>query len=232
MELVSFARDYLMQSLHSSYGIHNLHHSSHSFADGVISQPPMATAGSSAFRLAQFLASKCQERAFGGGLRAFGSTIVLCGVDFSPSITKDDSTVSGIRICVVDPSGKLSSMRYSSESYKIHEDEPPDLLFIVGGADETERDRLRHYVRRYISSKLCESSNFIRLHLEATLSALVSLNLNSDPYAPVGRYIPHENVGHSYDIELILVTAQGGIQRLSEDQVLTLLRSMNSTGTA
>jgi len=234
MELVSSARDHLIQT---SYGIHKLHHSSHSsisFTDGTLSQPLMGTSCSSANRLAQFLASKCQERSFGGGIRPFGSTIVLCGIDYvAPIVDIDHPTnrhcTSTMTICIVDPSGKVISMSYSPQSEK----HTPGLL-IIGGRDESVRDRLRHHAQTYVSSNEGSSSNIIRLHLEATLSALGTLvSSEEEPISFQNQVVDEkrsstklENRIQSRDIELLLVTAQGGIQRLSEDQVENLLHEI------
>lgn len=245
MELVSLARDHLVQRTFASYGIHTLHHSSmHSSNEKRISSPFMGTACSTVFRLAQFISSKCQERAFGGGIRPFGSTIVLCGIDSYPTVSsfpKQISTlnlgkdISIMKICVVDPSGKITSLDYNIPTNNTTTIIHDDSLFIIGGKDESVRDNLRQHAQNYISSHIQTCSNSIRLHLEATLHAFLAYSLSEnknkplrsdvDTMDPLFKYNRRQLL-RNYDIELILSTPYGGIQYLSEDQIETLLQKI------
>lgn len=104
ISLIRHARDDL-HSYQRTYGIHRLYHTSnvgknHNRSSFDFSS--FTSSSSCALRFAKSIADKCQKHSFGGGLRPFGSKIVVCGVD---------KTI--MNVYITDPSGAIDHYCYS-----------------------------------------------------------------------------------------------------------------------
>ena len=110
ISLLRHARNQL-HSNHKTYGVHRLHTS----VDGTsissstsTSASPFASAPSCAYRFASSIAERCQRHSFGGGIRPFGSQIVVCGID-----QYDDS----MSVYITNPSGALDHYSYYVDQF-------------------------------------------------------------------------------------------------------------------
>ncbi len=104
ISLIRHARDDL-HSYQRTYGIHRLYHTSNGSKNHDISSfdfSSFTSSSSCALRFAKSIADKCQKHSFGGGLRPFGSKIVVCGVDESI-----------MNVYITDPSGAINQYCYS-----------------------------------------------------------------------------------------------------------------------
>ena len=87
------------------YGLHRLHPTTVSFVNKkdthtnlphmMLSSPSEASSPEVARRVARLIADECQMRSFGGGIRPYGSSVLVCGVDSR-----------GATVCVTDAGGR------------------------------------------------------------------------------------------------------------------------------
>lgn len=107
MSLLRNARNEL-HTYQKTYGVHRLHHintgatSMNNKRKRGVSASLFSSASSCASRFAKSIANLCQQHSFGGGLRPFGSQIVVCGVD--------QDTMS---VYVTDSSGAIDCYLYN-----------------------------------------------------------------------------------------------------------------------
>jgi 20S proteasome alpha/beta subunit len=145
ISLLRYARDQL-HSYHKTYGVHRLHTS----RDGIRgsgggmsdSATLFSSASSCASRFAKSVGDKCQEHSFGGGLRPFGSQIVICGVDRDM-----------MNIFITDPSGAVARHSYDRRSrldgdHGNEQNRQSLQDVIVLGGDEKFQDRIRQDIVR------------------------------------------------------------------------------------
>eukprot|EP00551_Chaetoceros_affinis_P012262 CAMPEP_0203669784 /NCGR_PEP_ID=MMETSP0090-20130426/6050_1 /ASSEMBLY_ACC=CAM_ASM_001088 /TAXON_ID=426623 /ORGANISM="Chaetoceros affinis, Strain CCMP159" /LENGTH=377 /DNA_ID=CAMNT_0050534521 /DNA_START=54 /DNA_END=1188 /DNA_ORIENTATION=+ len=146
ISLLRQARDEL-HSYHKKYGVHRLHTSRDGMFSGSssISYPsmsPFSSSSSCAFRFAKSIADKCQEHSFGGGLRPFGSQIVICGVDKET-----------MNIFVTDSSGAVTQHSYdvgssntSNKDRDFEREEQSVEDVIVLGGDQKFQVQIRNHI--------------------------------------------------------------------------------------
>ena len=199
-----------------------------------------------AMRVAEAMADVCQQRSFGGGIRPLGASVVVCGLDLeeiSVCVTNPSGAVSYYN---------FDARRRQQERGGEEEETKDDLksqvwgsgnVIVVGGdprSREVHSDRIRRQLQRRIQN--VEDSNkaeenvthkdkyriLAKVALQAACEGL--LNIHDESFLnrggeskdctdqPKNRLMDH--------IDLVLVTSQGGVQRLSKNQIQRVMESL------
>ena len=163
-------------------------------------------------RVAREVGQKCQLNSFGGGIRPFGASVVICGVD-----------ESGACICVTQPSGavlashfpfntpkrKRGVMDNSDEERKVedekrNEENTGDNILVIGGDVAVQR-RLREQLTKKLSA---DGS------LRSAVDAVVTSLLEAQGYTENGSLvIPKSNHSNDdtciFDLEIVIARSDG-----------------------
>jgi len=209
VSLIETARSHL-QSWQKDYGIHRLHQRNAASGRGntmsLLSNTasPFESATSSASRIAHVIADECQLHSFGGGVRPFGASVVVCGFD-------EDKMI----VCVTNPSGAVESYNYHCTNEK---DSIADLI-VVGGkrtSNTAVRQRLLAQLGTVQEMSITYSyQTVVRDSLKAAILEL--LHENSKQNDKQNLQLNH--------IDLALITSEAGAQRLTENQMMNLINN-------
>ncbi len=157
-------------------------------------QLPMSSS-KMAKRMAMYIAEKCQENNFGGGIRCFGSEIVICD-------TADRT------IFVTETSGSITE--YSSI-------EKTDGEFVIGG-EETKRIRLGELLRKKKNGtntqKKSESAcGCIKVMIKVLIDSLLEIYGDDD----IDKSLE--------DLEILISHSSKGVVRLTGDALVEMMKS-------
>ena len=247
ISLLQHARNEL-HSYHKTYGIHRLHYTS--TPTKILTNSPIMTSSSSssssvaaslftsssscALRFATSIADKCQRHSFGGGLRPFGSQIVVCAVD-------DDYNLN---VYVTSPSGNIDHYSYTcchdyfldiSGSSESHDSKDKNnnnnnnnnnsnnqcLIqdVIVVGGEEKIKKQIRKRIRNGIN---CESGHEMKEIIQSIVNALCQgLKKNQQEDNMITSFAPE--LVEQLDL---FILGSRNCQSLSKDE---LIRIMNDT---
>lgn len=169
-------------------------------------------------RVAREVGRKCQMNSFGGGIRPFGASVVICGVD-----------ESGACICVTQPSGaviashfpfdtpmrKRSVMDNSDEESKgggenRNEENASDNVIVIGG-DVTVQRRLREQ----LANKLSADGS-----LRSAVDAVVTSLLEAQGYIENDSLIARKSTSFDHDItdlEIVIARSDGSYKLTSAE---------------
>lgn len=237
--LLRTARDDLT-AYRRTYGLSKLHAvlPTHTSACGGTGGVDVATSATQAAptvvarRVARAVGDKCQTHSFGGGIRPYGASIVICGVD-----------ESGACICVTDPSGAVVARQFTADamdyskyiittnkgggkSLKADEEDGhngnADNVIVVGGDLSVQR-KLKEQVATNFSSDESSSSSSSREHvsrLRCSVDAVVKSLLETHGYLGNGSNSSSQDSSKrkALSLELLIARADGSY-RLSEKQV-------------
>jgi 20S proteasome alpha/beta subunit len=165
-----------------------------------------------AHRIAEILGNACQQHAFGGGLRPYGSTMLVCGAERHPS-----SCVCCYR---TDPSGAVQQI----------DDNDKENLHLLGGTLLEQRA-----IRKVLEPELQtlqdqnEQEN-IRIHRALKLMAGTLLRQSTTSRQQdegQGKELSRE----SSWLEAVVLSARRGAHRLTDDQLQSLIDSIQNDGT-
>ena len=95
-------------------------------------------------RVANVIGDKCQSHAFGGGLRPYGASLLLCGFDVNQRAN----------LCVTYPSGSVNSINVESRLGRT-----ADNLFCMVTGEGSLSEKLRQSTLRYICENEDENIN-------------------------------------------------------------------------
>ena len=180
-------------------------------------------------RVAREVGRKCQMNSFGGGIRPFGASIVICGVD-----------ESGVCICVTQPSGAVLASHFpfanptskramdeSDEESKV-EDETGDKRntddnFLIMGGDVTVQRRLREQ----LADKLSPDGS-----LRSSVDAVVTSLLEAQGYIENGSLIAPKGTnsdGDITDLEIVIARSDGSY-KLTTAEIGAIINRITGTG--
>jgi hypothetical protein len=217
------------------YGIHDSHRPTVSGSDStghgetlsshhkMTSSSPFASAPAAAIRMAHSIANQCQERSFGGGIRPYGASVVVCGMDFEE-----------ISICVTNPSGAVSYYNFQPKPRQAQQESGAcgNVIGLGLKAPQTEtlRNQLHGRIRDLDWEACCNHEDRYRalskVALQNACEGLITIYQDS-----VGNRqsndISVERKQYLVDhIDLVLITSQGGVQRLNKAQIRTIMDSL------
>jgi len=221
VSLLQHAREQLY-SYQKAYGVNRLH----PFRDGIVgsttssqmsysSASSFASASSCALRVARSIADRCQEHSFGGGLRSFGSQIVVCGVD------RDI-----VNIFVTDASGAVN--QYSFGSCISSGNSESDCQFlsdvIVVGGDVKARDQVQRFMKN--------SAKGFNTNIEGRPNHQIQRALVSSIRAFLDVYAKDSSSSHSKtrenaiteEMDVVIFTSRH-LHRLKKEQILQILEN-------
>lgn len=255
MSLLREAREHLL-AFHRSYGVHRpfVHISGRrrfGSRGGRSSVSPSVTAQ----RVAHSIGDACQNHAFGGGLRPYGASLLVVGVDGD-----------GMTICVTSPSGAVAVHRLGSGRGGVE----PVTPVIVGG-DRMGQGRVKKFIEEALGGQGDErddtvdtdegvsdrARSVIRGSIDAAISALLKehdhqkgAQIPSEDERPEsstlevgednGRYGMENDAEDADDdtvtpsrtrkndipsLEIVVITPGEGVNRLRDDQVAVLVKS-------
>lgn len=196
-------------------------------------------------RLSRVIADECQKHAFGGGLRPFGASLLIAGVDSCPDMSSkgntDQSLILGARVsmCETYPNGgwrnSVSSNCQSNNSKSNNRTSSTRTLFqimISGGSVQSQRS-----LKRMLSSRLHKSnydgsdeSLFLHQVLQTVTISLV------EEWQNRGSHSPSSTATQSLEsmqqllkpgvpqMEIVISSSKRGTHRLTEKDVSRLLR--------
>ncbi len=141
----------------------------------------------SASEVAQTIADECQKKAFGGGIRPFGATLLVCGID---------------KVYQTDPSGGILETSYET---LLRQEDKSQKAVVVGGAANSARslkrqlasiltnDNTRKQIKEILSLMRSEQTNRFadedEMELEAVLISKSRgvLKLTANQIADLGK---------------------------------------------
>ena len=215
------------------YGIHDPHRPTFSGSTAgngetlsshhtITSTSPFASAPAAAVRMAHSIANQCQERSFGGGIRPYGASVVVCGVDREE-----------ISVCITNPSGAVSYYSFEPKARQAEE-------LVAGGnvigiglkapQTETIRNQLHGRIRNLDWEACCNHEDRYRVLSKAALQnaceALIAIHRESAG-SRQSNDISVEQQNYLVDhMDLVLITSQGGAQRLNKAQIRKMMESL------
>ena len=185
-------------------------------------------------RVARGVGRYCQRNSFGGGIRPFGASLVICGVD-----------ESGVCICVTEPSGAVLANQFSldalrkksSNALKDGDEENNDIdetesggnarddVIIVGGDGRVQR-----ILREQLANKLSSDGS-----LRSTVDAVVTSLLEAQGYTGMDNessLIASKHLGTNdgiIDLEIVIARSDGSY-KLTPKEVFAIIDRVTSTG--
>lgn len=181
-------------------------------------------------RVGREVGRKCQINSFGGGIRPFGASVVICGVDESGAcicITQPSGAVLASHFPFTNPTRKRSAIAETDEERKVEgenekEESTSDNVVVVGG-DVTVQRRLREQ----LANKLSPDGS-----LRSTVEAVVTSLLEAQGYIENDSLIPPKSPGADDDIaDLEIVIARSdGSYKLTTAEVGAIIDRIIDTG--
>ena len=231
-DLTQYRRMYGLGKLHSVLPTHSAEGNSGCASATSATQ---ATPTVVARRVARGVGRYCQRNSFGGGIRPFGASLVICGVD-----------ESGVCICVTEPSGAVLANQFSldalrkksSNVLKDGDEENNDIdetesggnarddVIIVGGDGRVQR-----ILREQLANKLLSSDGSLR----STVDAVVTSLLEAQGYTGMDNessLIASKHLGTNdgiIDLEIVIARSDGSY-KLTPKEVFAIIDRVTSTG--
>ena len=231
-DLTQYRRMYGLGKLHSVLPTHSAEGNSGCASATSATQ---ATPTVVARRVARGVGRYCQRNSFGGGIRPFGASLVICGVD-----------ESGVCICVTEPSGAVLANQFSldalrkksSNALKDGDEENNDIdetesggnarddVIIVGGDGRVQR-----ILREQLANKLLSSDGSLR----STVDAVVTSLLEAQGYTGMDNessLIASKHLGTNdgiIDLEIVIARSDGSY-KLTPKEVFAIIDRVTSTG--
>jgi 20S proteasome alpha/beta subunit len=154
----------------------------------------------SVHQVAQCLSNACQTHAFGGGIRPYGSTILVCGIPAG--------TPTSIDMVATDPSGAIL---YSKEQKEhLSSSSSAFVRWIVGGGSSSQR-QLRKQVEQALQAQT--KANRPSSLSDVILSTSKCLLQQEKNHGKKPKRDPKE-----LGLEVVLVSPALGIHRLTQEQ--------------
>ena len=204
-------------------------------------------------RLSRALAAECQKHAFGGGLRPFGASLLLAGVDSCPYVLNKNNNThlwrgARVAMCETHPNGGWrNSITTVRDEYSIGHGETtvagatsPQIM-ISGGCIQSQRklkkliwNRLHnmplgvsnHQINISLGiSKNCVETLYLRKVLETVTSSLVEEWQNRGDIHI--KSLVNAKSGQHYSnlpqMEVVIASSSRGTHRLMENDVARIL---------
>lgn len=158
--------------------------------------------------VATAIGDACQAHAFGGGIRPYGSVMVVCGLN---------QQTGSIELAMTDPSGAVSDL-------------PQDEEMVLVGGTKSMQDRIRKQIKESLPRADEKQENLIlQQALRTAASALLKeqrTNSKSDQSLSNSN---KEEAPEDVWLEAIVLSPAHGIYRLKDRQVESLLREISQT---
>ena len=226
-DLTQYRRMYGLGKLHAVLPAHSAEGNSGSASATSATQTASTVV---ARRVARGVGRYCQRNSFGGGIRPFGASLVICGVD-----------ESGVCICVTEPSGAVLANQFSldalrkkasdalkggdEESNDIDEtesgDNARDNVTIVGGDGRVQRK-----LREQLANKLSFDGS-----LRSTVDAVVASLLDAQGYTGIDNepslITPKHALGTNdgiIDLEIVIARSDGSYKLTSKEVDAIIVR--------
>jgi 20S proteasome alpha/beta subunit len=197
-------------------------------------------------QLAAAMANLCQDHAFGGGIRPFGATMIVCGLEeggqeveahlpagdsdslSDPSTRQGSSVIEAVRVWQTDPSGALQQL---PSSYSKGEFQPT--IHVVGGSESVQaalRRKLRDRLLAGNDSSDLDIGGALRIVLDVLRKELdpatrVSSIADANSHADADAQLLH-STDSTLDFEAAVISPQhGDPYKLTPSQIERLLAS-------
>jgi 20S proteasome alpha/beta subunit len=154
----------------------------------------------SANQVAQIFGNACQTHAFGGGIRPYGSTMLVCGIPAGSSAYID--------MVATDPSGAILYPREKKEPFS--SSSAASVRWIVGGGSSSQR-QLRKQLDQALQAQTKEESPASLSEVILSISKCLLQQENNQGKKP--KRDPKE-----LGLEVVLVSPTLGIHRLTQAQ--------------
>ena len=200
-QISSFTKWY---GMYSPYNHNNNHNDDNDDSDLYISiENAVNTIGNS-------IGKECQKCSFGGGIRPYGSSIVICGID-----EKNDN----VSIVVTYPSGNVVTMKPKSNKQKLS-------AFVIGGEDRIKNDI---YKKISADKKDYEDdmtlTNVLRMIVNALLSSSLSNDNDNDDTIITKEDVIKKSCYDSFEIAVL--TKSNGMYRLQDSHIEKIIKSLS-----
>jgi 20S proteasome alpha/beta subunit len=166
-------------------------------------------------RVARTIADLCQQHAFGGGLRPFGATLLVCGTTeprlSQPSTAENPEMTRSISMYRTDPSGGILETPYES---LIRDGDSPSCCVVVGGGS------VARILERRISSYYAEAAR----ENQARIGDILSLVLQEQNRVEGGEDDNSSPDTTGLTLEAVLVSNKKGVIKLSGAQIESFMR--------
>mmetsp|Transcript_16223 Transcript_16223/g.23888 ORF Transcript_16223/g.23888 Transcript_16223/m.23888 type:complete len:326 (-) Transcript_16223:122-1099(-) len=166
--------------------------------------------------IATVIGDACQSHAFGGGLRPYGASFIVCGVH-------DDG--NGLSLCKTDPSGAVVQLRSTAEVDRKEGRKP---YIIVMGNDGIQKERIHRKISDILGG--IEDAT-IRDSVEAIIEAML---INDDPTihngadsSTSGSSIDGEfpkDIQSKHGVPEIVIVSRKGVHEVDEETLSELER--------
>ena len=170
-------------------------------------------------RVAREVGQKCQLNSFGGGIRPFGASVVICGVDESGAcicVTQPSGAVLSSHFLFANPTRKRNAMDNTDEERKVEGDDrneemnPSDNIIVIGG-DVTLQRRLSEQ----LANKLSPNGS-----LRSAVDAVVTSLLEAQGYIENDSLIAQKSTSLDDDItdlEIVIARSDGSYKLTTEE---------------
>ena len=161
--------------------------------------------------IATVIGDACQSHAFGGGLRPYGASFIVCGVH-------NDGV--GMSFCKTDPSGAVVQLRLSGNEGVDSYHKP---CIIVLGNDGIQKEKIRSKINDILGST---DDATIRDGVEAILEAMIA----SEDLSHEGskshstKEEPPEDIQSKYEAPEIVIVSRRGVHEVDEETLSELER--------
>lgn len=191
--------------------------------------------GSTAMMVARTIADKCQQHAFGGGLRPFGATLLVCGIQPWTTASHKGNAMDSNSIALyrTDPSGSILEYSYSSlcGEKSSSSSSTQQQVVIVGGSSlltRTLERRLASFLQESSSERTVQQQigNILRILLEEQTNAEQTGTKKDDPQHTNNN--DNDSPYSVWAVEAVLVSTEKGILKLSEQQIKRLIEQENA----
>jgi 20S proteasome alpha/beta subunit len=194
------------------------------FSDQLLYGSAAHSFSSPALSVARTMADACQRHAFGGGLRPFGATLLVCGTHPCVGTTNQhDGSARSIALYQTDPSGGLLEYAPSRESFLSR-------CVVLGGGATVAR-ALERRMRTYydtVEQTQQSSTTAANTRIRDVLSLLLEEQGRVEQQTPGINDDDDNKMGTSgLIVEAVLVSTTKGVLKLTDSQIEAILLRKN-----
>lgn len=164
------------------------------------------------FQLTRAIADACQKRSFGGGIRPYGATLLICGI--SPS--------GEPCLYQTDPSGAIVEASMESSSSSNSDQAKTTLRWLVGGSPTLQR-QLRKRLEAVLSKDNLSTQETLTQVAKTLMKESQKGKVSSSTTGSKGAFGSQS----SLTVEVVVVNSKLGCQRLTGDALNSMLQGLS-----
>ena len=233
-----------MESWYRQYGMYRPHSHRHEQSNQ-LSRNLSTT--SAALRIANIIGDACQSHSFGGGIRPYGATTLICALEPEPPATAANRDKSRITLYSTYPSGSVLEHTRAKVSSENDQKNLP-MVVVVGGGSSSEQQKItdsildqltnsNNFSKEFTSSSSSPEQIFtIKDAVNAAITVLYknykmkqeksNSDANNDEEEKTNNDTDdqHSQNGSSLPmLEIAIITGRGGVQYLDQNDIRQLL---------